>query len=49
MFFLNCALFNAFKVHITLDRQKMSYKKFLHSVVIQWIHNVLENDPAEGI
>ena len=27
----------------------MSYKKFFRSVAIQWIHNILENIPAEDI
>ena len=50
MFILNWVFFNAFKVYVTLNGQKMFYKKFLHSVAIQWIHdNVLENDPVEDI
>ncbi|KAL6418704.1 hypothetical protein ACFW04_011862 [Cataglyphis niger] len=39
MFYLNCALFNSFKVYVTLNGQKLAYKNFLHKAALSLIED----------
>ncbi|GBO06914.1 PiggyBac transposable element-derived protein 4 [Araneus ventricosus] len=39
MFFINCALFNSFKVYTTLNGQKITYKNFLHKAALSLIED----------
>lgn len=52
MFFINCALFNAFRVFKTLNPQsKKKYKVFLHDVAKEWISDATpenRDDPVPG-
>ncbi|XP_046145451.1 piggyBac transposable element-derived protein 4-like [Osmia bicornis bicornis] len=36
MFFINCALFNSFKVYTALNGKKITYKNFLHKAALSW-------------
>lgn len=36
MFFINCALFNSFKLYTVLNEKNIAYKNFLHKVAILW-------------
>lgn len=36
MFFINCALFNSFRLYTVLNEINITYKNFLHKVAILW-------------
>ncbi|XP_015596321.1 piggyBac transposable element-derived protein 4-like [Cephus cinctus] len=36
MFFINCALFNSFKLYTVIHGKNITYKNFLHKVAIWW-------------
>jgi len=36
MFFINCALFNSFKAYTALNGKNITYKNFLHKVIVSW-------------
>ncbi|XP_022914576.2 piggyBac transposable element-derived protein 4-like [Onthophagus taurus] len=48
MFFINCALFNSFKMYTVLNGKNITYKNFLHKVAVSWIEdgetNCMEQD-----
>ena len=39
MFFINCALFNSFRVYTILNGKNITYKNFLHKVAVSWIED----------
>ncbi|XP_066585579.1 piggyBac transposable element-derived protein 4-like [Prorops nasuta] len=39
MFFINCALFNSFRVYTTLNGKKITYKNFLHKAALSLIED----------
>jgi len=56
MFFINCALFISFKAYTALNGKNITYKNFLHKVVVSWIKDceakeqdceAKENQPSE--
>ncbi|XP_020298085.1 piggyBac transposable element-derived protein 4-like [Pseudomyrmex gracilis] len=49
MFFINCALFNSYKVYTTLNGQKITYKNFLHKAALSLIEDCETEEQGEDL